>query len=66
MASPGHETRILGLDFAGASGPLVRSWRRSRKFVMAEHREVGDVTTLADATVMHLIKQRESDSASEG
>jgi acetyl-CoA synthetase len=32
---------------------------------VAEHREVGDVTTLADSTVMDLIKTRSSSSPSE-
>ena len=32
---------------------------------VAEHREVGDVTTLADSSVMDLIKQRESGSSAQ-
>ena len=32
---------------------------------VAEHREVGDVTTLADSTVMDLIKDKQSAGASE-
>ncbi len=32
---------------------------------VAEHREVGDVTTLADSTVMDLIQGKEGSAASE-
>jgi acetyl-CoA synthetase len=32
---------------------------------VAEHREVGDVTTLADSTVMDLIKTKEGSAPSE-
>ena len=33
---------------------------------VAEHREVGDVTTLADSTVMDLIKDKEGSAAVRG
>ena len=32
---------------------------------VAEHREVGDVTTLADSTVMDLIKDKEGSGSAE-
>ena len=42
--------------------PKTRSGKIMRRLLkdVAEHREVGDVTTLADSTVMDLIKQQES------
>ncbi len=48
--------------------PKTRSGKIMRRLLkdVAEHREVGDVTTLADSTVMDLIKGKESDSADEG
>ena len=41
--------------------PKTRSGKIMRRLLrdVAEHREVGDVTTLADSTVMDLIKQKE-------
>jgi acetyl-CoA synthetase len=41
--------------------PKTRSGKIMRRLLkdVAEHREVGDVTTLADSTVMDLIRQRE-------
>jgi acetyl-CoA synthetase len=47
--------------------PKTRSGKIMRRLLkdVAEHREVGDVTTLADSTVMDLIKTREGAGASE-
>ncbi|UFN43339.1 acetate--CoA ligase [Nocardioides okcheonensis] len=47
--------------------PKTRSGKIMRRLLkdVAEHREVGDVTTLADSTVMDLIKDREGSAASE-
>jgi acetyl-CoA synthetase len=47
--------------------PKTRSGKIMRRLLkdVAEHREVGDVTTLADSTVMDLIKTREDSSAGE-
>ena len=47
--------------------PKTRSGKIMRRLLkdIAEHREVGDVTTLADSTVMDLIKTKEGGSASE-
>ena len=47
--------------------PKTRSGKIMRRLLkdVAEHREVGDVTTLADSTVMDLIKTREDSSAAE-
>jgi acetyl-CoA synthetase len=47
--------------------PKTRSGKIMRRLLkdVAEHREVGDVTTLADSTVMDLIKDRSSDSSSD-
>ncbi|MBD3946422.1 acetate--CoA ligase [Nocardioides ganghwensis] len=47
--------------------PKTRSGKIMRRLLkdVAEHREVGDVTTLADSTVMDLIKTREGSSSSE-
>jgi acetyl-CoA synthetase len=47
--------------------PKTRSGKIMRRLLkdVAEHREVGDVTTLADSTVMDLIKQGLSTGASE-
>ena len=44
--------------------PKTRSGKIMRRLLkdVAEHREVGDVTTLADSTVMDLIKSKESGS----
>ena len=44
--------------------PKTRSGKIMRRLLkdVAEHREVGDVTTLADSTVMDLIKEKESSS----
>ena len=46
--------------------PKTRSGKIMRRLLkdVAEHREVGDVTTLADSTVMDLIKQKEGAGAS--
>ncbi len=46
--------------------PKTRSGKIMRRLLkdVAEHREVGDVTTLADSTVMDLIKQREGSGSS--
>jgi acetyl-CoA synthetase len=46
--------------------PKTRSGKIMRRLLkdVAEHREVGDVTTLADSSVMDLIKSRESSGAS--
>ncbi len=46
--------------------PKTRSGKIMRRLLkdVAEHREVGDVTTLADSTVMDLIKQQEGASSS--
>jgi acetyl-CoA synthetase len=47
--------------------PKTRSGKIMRRLLrdVAEHREVGDVTTLADSTVMDLIKGKEDSSGSE-
>ena len=47
--------------------PKTRSGKIMRRLLkdVAEHREVGDVTTLADSTVMDLIKDKESSAPSE-
>ncbi|GAA2132027.1 acetate--CoA ligase [Nocardioides bigeumensis] len=47
--------------------PKTRSGKIMRRLLrdVAEHREVGDVTTLADSTVMDLIKQKEGTGASD-
>ena len=45
--------------------PKTRSGKIMRRLLkdVAEHREVGDVTTLADSTVMDLIKDKEGSGA---
>ncbi len=47
--------------------PKTRSGKIMRRLLkdVAEHREVGDVTTLADSTVMDLIKTKEGSASSE-
>jgi acetyl-CoA synthetase len=47
--------------------PKTRSGKIMRRLLrdVAEHREVGDVTTLADSTVMDLIKEKEGSGKSE-
>ncbi len=47
--------------------PKTRSGKIMRRLLkdVAEHREVGDVTTLADSTVMDLIKTKEGAAPSE-
>ena len=47
--------------------PKTRSGKIMRRLLrdVAEHREVGDVTTLADSTVMDLIKQQEDAGSSD-
>ena len=47
--------------------PKTRSGKIMRRLLrdVAEHREVGDVTTLADSTVMDLIKGKEGSAAAE-
>jgi acetyl-CoA synthetase len=47
--------------------PKTRSGKIMRRLLkdVAEHREVGDVTTLADSTVMDLIKEGLASGASE-
>ena len=47
--------------------PKTRSGKIMRRLLrdVAEHREVGDVTTLADSTVMDLIKEKESAGATD-
>lgn len=47
--------------------PKTRSGKIMRRLLkdVAEHREVGDVTTLADSTVMDLIKTKEGSAPSE-
>ena len=47
--------------------PKTRSGKIMRRLLkdVAEHREVGDVTTLADSTVMDLIKQKETSGSSD-
>jgi acetyl-CoA synthetase len=47
--------------------PKTRSGKIMRRLLkdIAEHREVGDVTTLADSTVMDLIKAKEGTGSSE-
>ena len=47
--------------------PKTRSGKIMRRLLkdVAEHREVGDVTTLADSTVMDLIKEKEGAGASD-
>ena len=48
--------------------PKTRSGKIMRRLLkdVAEHREVGDVTTLADSTVMDLIKEKEGAGACRG
>ena len=47
--------------------PKTRSGKIMRRLLkdVAEHREVGDVTTLADSTVMDLIKEKEDSGKSD-
>ncbi|MEO5852455.1 MAG: acetate--CoA ligase [Nocardioides sp.] len=47
--------------------PKTRSGKIMRRLLkdVAEHREVGDVTTLADSTVMDMIKTKEGSGAAE-
>jgi acetyl-CoA synthetase len=47
--------------------PKTRSGKIMRRLLrdVAEHREVGDVTTLADSTVMDLIKEKEAAAPAE-
>ncbi|WP_107704436.1 acetate--CoA ligase [Nocardioides allogilvus] len=47
--------------------PKTRSGKIMRRLLkdVAEHREVGDVTTLADSTVMDLIKSKEGSSSED-
>jgi acetyl-CoA synthetase len=47
--------------------PKTRSGKIMRRLLkdVAEHREVGDVTTLADSTVMDLIREKESAAPAE-
>ena len=47
--------------------PKTRSGKIMRRLLkdVAEHREVGDVTTLADSTVMDLIKAKEASAPAE-
>jgi acetyl-CoA synthetase len=47
--------------------PKTRSGKIMRRLLrdVAEHREIGDVTTLADSTVMDLIKDKEDSAGSE-
>jgi acetyl-CoA synthetase len=47
--------------------PKTRSGKIMRRLLkdVAEHREVGDVTTLADSTVMDLIKKKEGSGSSD-
>jgi acetyl-CoA synthetase len=47
--------------------PKTRSGKIMRRLLkdIAEHREVGDVTTLADSTVMDLISKKEGSASSE-
>jgi acetyl-CoA synthetase len=47
--------------------PKTRSGKIMRRLLkdVAEHREVGDVTTLADSTVMDLIKDKEGSGSSD-
>jgi acetyl-CoA synthetase len=47
--------------------PKTRSGKIMRRLLkdIAEHRDVGDVTTLADSTVMDLIKEKESAAPAE-
>ncbi|WP_248579978.1 acetate--CoA ligase [Nocardioides sp. InS609-2] len=47
--------------------PKTRSGKIMRRLLkdVAEHREVGDVTTLADSTVMDLIKKKEGSGAGD-
>jgi acetyl-CoA synthetase len=47
--------------------PKTRSGKIMRRLLkdVAEHREVGDVTTLADSTVMDLIKDKETSAPAE-
>ena len=47
--------------------PKTRSGKIMRRLLkdVAEHRDVGDVTTLADSTVMDMIKTKEGSGASE-
>jgi acetyl-CoA synthetase len=47
--------------------PKTRSGKIMRRLLkdVAEHREVGDVTTLADSNVMDLIRKKEGSGSSE-
>jgi len=47
--------------------PKTRSGKIMRRLLkdIAEHREVGDVTTLADSNVMDLIKSKEGGGSAE-
>ena len=47
--------------------PKTRSGKIMRRLLkdVAEHREVGDVTTLADSSVMDLIKEKEGSTPEE-
>jgi len=47
--------------------PKTRSGKIMRRLLkdVAEHREVGDVTTLADSTVMDLIRTKETSAPAE-
>jgi acetyl-CoA synthetase len=47
--------------------PKTRSGKIMRRLLrdVAEHREVGDVTTLADSSVMDMIKEKESSAATD-
>ena len=47
--------------------PKTRSGKIMRRLLrdIAEHRDVGDVTTLADSSVMDLIKAKESTSSED-
>lgn len=49
--------RTSGMLPEGRAGPLKD---------VAEHREVGDVTTLADSTVIDLLKVNAEEASSEG
>jgi acetyl-CoA synthetase len=48
--------------------PKTRSGKIMRRLLMdvAEHREVGDVTTLADSTVMNMISDNLKEDSSAG
>jgi acetyl-CoA synthetase len=54
--------------FVVAELPKTRSGKIMRRLLrdVAEHRELGDVTTLADPSVMRLIERMEADSAGAG